>query len=179
MKTKKIVITGGPGTGKSSIIRNLESQGHECLHEISRQVTLEAQKQGIDQLFLDKPLLFSEKLLQGRIVQHKEADMLPASTVFLDRGIPDVIAYMEYFRTSYPEEFINACHHHLYDQVFILPPWPEIYISDNERYESFNESRRISTYLLKTYESYGYKPIEVPKAPIKERTAFILENIGD
>ncbi|HSP12302.1 MAG TPA: ATP-binding protein [Salegentibacter sp.] len=179
MKTKKIVITGGPGTGKSSIIRNLEAQGHECLHEISRQVTLEAQKQGIDQLFLDKPLLFSEKLLQGRIVQHKEADMLPATTVFLDRGIPDVLAYMEYFRTSYPEEFVNACNNHIYDKIFILPPWPEIYMSDNERYESFNESRRISGYLLETYQSYGYEPIEVPKAPVKERTAFILNNIGD
>ena len=47
MKKQKIVITGGPGTGKSSIIRQLEKHGHECLHEISRQVTLEAQKQGI------------------------------------------------------------------------------------------------------------------------------------
>ncbi len=27
---KKIVITGGPGTGKSSIINYLEAQGHYC-----------------------------------------------------------------------------------------------------------------------------------------------------
>ncbi|MGY5849529.1 AAA family ATPase [Salegentibacter sp. F14] len=179
MKTKKIVITGGPGTGKSSIIRTLEAKGHECLHEISRQVTLEAQKQGIDQLFLDKPLLFSEKLLAGRIVQHKEADMLPASTVFIDRGIPDVLAYMEYFNTAYTPEFIEACNNHIYDKIFILPPWPEIYVSDNERYESFNESRRISRYLLQTYKSLGYTPIEVPKAPVIERMEFILKSIDD
>ncbi|MDR9456150.1 MAG: ATP-binding protein [Salegentibacter sp.] len=179
MKTKKIVITGGPGTGKSSIIRMLEAQGHECLHEISRQVTLEAQKQGIDQLFLDKPLLFSEKLLEGRIVQHKEADMLPATTVFIDRGIPDVLAYMEYFKTSYSSEFIEACKNHLYDKIFILPPWPEIYVSDNERYESFNESRRISSYLVETYKNYGYTPIEVPKVPVRERSEFILKTIDE
>lgn len=179
MKTKKIVITGGPGTGKSSIIRRLEANGHECLHEISRQVTLEAQKQGISQLFLEKPVLFSEKLLEGRIIQHKEADMLPSNTVFIDRGIPDVLAYMDFFKTTYPEHFIEACEKHVYDHIFILPPWQEIYVSDNERYESFNESRKISLYLEKSYKQFGYKPIEVPKIPIPERIDFILGKLDE
>lgn len=177
MKTKKIVITGGPGTGKSSIIHKLEANGHECLHEISRQVTLEAQKQGISQLFLEQPVLFSEKLLEGRIVQHKEADILPAETVFIDRGIPDVLAYMDFFNTEYTDEFRNACHLHKYDQIFILPPWKEIYTSDNERYESFSESERISKFLFNTYKEFGYHPIEVPKTSIIERTEFILNNL--
>ena len=73
MKAQKIVITGGPGTGKSSIIFELEKRGYTCLHEISRQVTLEAQKEGIDQLFLEQPLLFSKKLLEGRDAQFIEA----------------------------------------------------------------------------------------------------------
>ncbi|MGB1308804.1 MAG: AAA family ATPase, partial [Oceanihabitans sp.] len=30
MKTKKIVITGGPGTGKSSIINELIKRGYGC-----------------------------------------------------------------------------------------------------------------------------------------------------
>lgn len=177
MKKRKIVITGGPGTGKSSIIRRLEAQGHECLHEISRQVTLEAQKQGISQLFLEQPLLFSEKLLEGRIVQHKEADMLPASTIFIDRGLPDVLAYMDYFKTSYPPRFQEACKNHSYDKVFLLPPWEEIYISDNERYESFRESLRISRFLKQAYKTFGYDPIEVPKEPIEHRTDFILSHL--
>ncbi|WP_037314126.1 AAA family ATPase [Salegentibacter sp. Hel_I_6] len=177
MKKQKIVITGGPGTGKSSIIRQLEKNGHECLHEISRQVTLEAQKQGIDQLFLEKPLLFSEKLLEGRKVQHREADMISASTIFIDRGIPDVLAYMDYFNTEYSTYFTDACNEYSYDKVFFLPPWEEIYQSDNERYESFNEARLISKHLFETYKSYGYTPIEVPKTTISERTNFILDQI--
>lgn len=173
------MITGGPGTGKSSIIRKLEGGGHECLHEISRQVTLEAQKQGISQLFLEKPVLFSEKLLEGRIIQHKEADMLPSTTVFIDRGIPDVLAYMNFFNTTYPEHFVEACEKHVYDHIFILPPWKEIYISDNERYESFNESRKISLYLEKIYKQFGYNPIEVPKIPIPDRIDFILSKLDE
>lgn len=177
MKAKKIVITGGPGTGKSSIIHDLESRGEKCLHEVSRQVTLEAQKEGIDQLFLVKPLLFSEKLLEGRLRQFMEAEKMESDHIFIDRGLPDVTAYMDYFKTDYPEMFDNTCNDHLYEQVFILPPWKEIYRSDNERYENYQEAEKISEYLYKTYERYGYKPVEVPKLSVEERTDFILNNI--
>ena len=177
MKNRKIVITGGPGTGKSSIIHKLEERGEKCLHEISRQVTLEAQKQGIDQLFLEQPLLFSEKLLEGRLNQFIEATEYESDHIFIDRGLPDVVAYMDYFDTQYPELFDSTCETNRYDQIFILPPWKEIYKSDNERYESYEEALKISSYLYSTYKRYGYEPIEVPKLSVEERTNFILNKI--
>ena len=73
LKKELIVITGGPGTGKTTIIDALIEQGYACFPEISRQITLEAKKQGIEQLFLEKPLLFSELLLEGRKKQHLQA----------------------------------------------------------------------------------------------------------
>ena len=177
MKNRKIVITGGPGTGKSSIINRLEEKGEKCLHEISRQVTLEAQKEGIDQLFLEQPLLFSEKLLEGRLNQYLEAKEYKSDHIFIDRGLPDVVAYMDYFDTNYPEIFNKTCQNNRYDLIFILPPWKEIYISDNERYESYEEALKISSYLYSTYRRYGYDPIEVPKLSVEERTSFILDKI--
>nr|WP_089660782.1 ATP-binding protein [Christiangramia echinicola] len=172
-----MVITGGPGTGKSSIINRLEEKGEKCLHEISRQVTLEAKKQGIDQLFLEQPLLFSEKLLEGRLDQYLEAMEFNSDHIFLDRGLPDVVAYMDYFDTKYPEIFNKICQNNRYDLIFILPPWKEIYTSDNERYESYEEALKISSYLYSTYKRYGYNPIEVPKLSVEERTSFILDKI--
>lgn len=178
MKKKKIVITGGPGTGKSSVIHQLEAMGHKCLHEISREVIREAQLNGIEQLFLEDPLLFSRKLLEGRINQFQEAEKDPSELVFIDRGIPDVAAYMDYLSTEYPEEFVKPCQKHKYDKIFILPPWRAIYKSDNERYETFDQASKISKYLIKTYERYGYEPILVPEAGIEERANFILSNLG-
>lgn len=177
MKTRRIVITGGPGTGKSSIIHKLEEKGELCFHEVSREVILEAKKEGIDQLFLEKPLLFSQKLLEGRLDQFLEAKNINSAHVFLDRGLPDVLAYMDYFNTDYPDLFHTTCKNYQYDKIFILPPWQEIYTSDNERYESFEEALKISSYLYSTYEKYGYEPIEVPKLAINERTEFILNKI--
>jgi predicted ATPase len=177
VQNKRIVITGGPGTGKSSVIRNLESQGLHCLHEVSREITLEAQRQGIEQLFLEEPLLFSEKLLEARVRQHQIVTELPSEKVFLDRGIPDVIAYMEYFGTNYPSKFHEACEQYSYDHIFLLPPWEDIYETDNERYESFEQAITIHEYLKKAYITYGYRPIEVPKATIENRSDFILSNL--
>lgn len=178
MKTRKIVITGGPGTGKTSVISSLEEKGHRCLHEVSREIILEAQKEGIEQLFLTEPLLFSEKLLQGRIKQHEEAQKIDTDLVFLDRGVPDVVAYMNYFGNDYPPIFEEACTNYKYEQVFILPPWKEIYISDNERYETYEQAVLIHRHLIETYHRAGYTPVEVPKSGVKERTSFIIDRLS-
>ncbi len=174
---KRIVITGGPGTGKSSIIKKLEREGYDCLHEVSREITAAAQRDGISQLFLAQPLLFSKKLLEARIDQFHEASEIKSKMVFIDRGIPDVVAYMDYFGTGYPSEFKEACFEYKYHHVFLLPPWKEIYQTDNERYESFEQAVDIYEHLKLSYLAVGYKTIEVPRESITQRCEFILNNI--
>ncbi|MBW2962796.1 AAA family ATPase [Mesonia aestuariivivens] len=172
----KIVILGGPGTGKSSVITELKNRGYPCFDEVSREIIQKAQKEGIDQLFLTEPLLFSEKLLEGRINQFKQAQKIEKA-VFIDRGIPDVTAYMDFKKEKYPLKFSKANIDYTYDQAFLLPVWPEIYKSDTERYENLEEAFLIEKELIKTYKNLGYHLIEVPKTNVKERTNFILENL--
>ncbi|MFA5556700.1 MAG: ATP-binding protein [Flavobacteriaceae bacterium] len=176
MQQKEIVLLiGGPGTGKSTLVNILSKRGYVCYPEISRQVILEAQRQGIDQLFLEQPLLFSQKLLEGRINQYKSALNENENIVFIDRGIPDVLAYMHYIGdTDYPDNFDTACKEHKYTKLFILPIWDEIYSSDNERYENLEQAKQIQEYLIKTYEDLGYHLIEVPKDTPEKRADFIL-----
>lgn len=178
MNKQLIVFIGGPGTGKTTLIEELLAQGYCCYPEISRQVTLEARKQGIEQLFLEKPLLFSELLLEGRVNQYKSALQEPQDWVFIDRGIPDVLAYMHYIGDSYPTHFDAACKAHTYTKIFILPPWEEIYKSDEARYENFEQATLIHQHLVETYQNYGYNLIEVPKTPLPERIAFILQTLS-
>jgi len=177
MNTKLVLIIGGPGSGKTTIINELIAKGYTCYPEISREVTKKAQEKGIDQLFLTDPLLFSQLLLEGRINQHKNAVEEDAPVVFIDRGIPDVLAYMHYKGDSYPESFDMACKNHLYHQIFLLPPWENIYISDEQRYESFEQANLIHRYLVDTYKGYGYDLIEVPRETIAKRVEFILDRI--
>jgi predicted ATPase len=174
---KKIVITGGPGTGKTTVIEELTKRNFECMHEISREVTLNNRKYGTEQLFLTKPLLFSELLLEGRVNQYIEAEKRNCKLVFFDRGIPDVHAYMNYISIDYPNTYVVKSKMYRYNYIFLMPPWQEIYISDNERYENFEQALAIHNHLERTYKELGYTIIEVPTGTIENRTDFILSCI--
>ena len=173
----KIVITGGPGTGKSTVIEALMKRNFTCMPEVSRQVTLNAREKGIEQLFLTKPLLFSELLLEGRINQYIEAEAKNADLVFFDRGIPDVHAYMNYISIDYPNSYVLKSNLYRYEHIFLMPPWEEIYISDNERYENFEQALAIHNHLERTYKALNYKITEVPTGTVEERTDFILSHL--
>ncbi len=175
--TKRIVLAGGPSTGKTTLLNHLLSKGYACEEEISRQVILEAQAQGIEQLFLTDPLLFSQKLLEGRFQQYKNAIAGVSDLLFYDRGMPDVTAYMDYIGAWYPHNFAKTIYNNRYDLVFLLPPWKEIHVTDNERYETYEIGTIIYEYLKKGYKQFGYKTIEVPHGTVEKRIEFILECI--
>ncbi len=174
----KIVLTGGPGTGKTTKLKQLDSLGHVCQHEISRQIILEGQKNGIEQLFLEDPLAFSQALFKGRKAQFLEVKAAMNNPVFFDRGLPDVVAYMDYLNQQSPEKFLKDLATHRYDHVFILPPWQAIHVQDNERYESFEQGQKIHHFIVNRYENLGYRPIEVPVGTVDERTEFILNHLN-
>lgn len=175
---QKIVLIGGPGTGKTTVINALKEKGFFCFDEISRAVTLKAQQQGIEQLFLTEPLLFSELLLKGREEQFIEATESKEDIVFFDRGIPDIYAYLNYFKTAYPSIFIDKSKQYKYDKIFHFSPWEEIHITDNERYENFEETLAIDTFIKKSYTDLGYKITNVPFGSLDERTNFIINSLA-
>ncbi len=175
LNTKTIVITGGPGSGKTSIINELTKRGFTCFEEISRQIILEAREKGIEQLFLTDPIQFSELLLEGRVMQHSDALESDNEFVFLDRGIPDIPAYMDFKGDTYPDFFTEACKDHKYDSIFILAPWQEIFTTDSERYENFDQALEIHEKLLDTYTESGYDLRDVPFGSIEARADYIID----
>ncbi|MEI6866455.1 ATP-binding protein [Flavicella sp.] len=171
---EKIIITGGPSTGKSSLINNLKNKGFRCMDEISRAVILEARKKGIEHLFISSPILFSEILLEKRIEQFKLAEKEIQGPVFFDRGIIDIIAYLNFSKTKHSIDFNSLLKNIRYNQVFICPPWEIIHKTDNERYESFEDAKKTHNQLLESYRKEGYSVIEIPAGTIDERTEFII-----
>lgn len=178
MSKKIILLIGGPSSGKTTLINHLEKEGHICYPEISREIIIQAREEGAEFLFLENPMLFSERLLAGRIKQYENA-ILESNSVFIDRGIPDVVAYMDFIGDTYPEEFIEACLKYKYDKIFLLPPWEEIYTTDDTRYESYEEATKIHNSLVNTYKKYGYDLHEVPKTTVENRYQFILDQLKD
>lgn len=163
----------------------LESLGFYCFHEVVRAMTLKAKKEGGSEKiasnplnFVDDPAKFNQTLIEYRLSHFKQSNNLKEQFVFYDRGIPDVLAYMDFFKQEYSAtNYTQICKEHVYNKVFLLPPWKEIYTTDNERFESFEEALEIYHHLKNTYTTLGYTCIEVPIGTINNRVNFILENI--
>jgi predicted ATPase len=171
---KRILLIGSPGSGKTSTLSDLKKRGHTCFQEISREIIKEAQKNGIQQLFLTNPEEFNNKILEGRINQFKASEKTATDYVFIDRGLPDIIAYNKYLNVKSSPEVIQACNEFIYDYVFLFPAWEKIFKNDNERYESFEQALIIEEKLKETYNNYGYDIYEIPFGEIYERTNYIL-----
>ncbi len=81
---------------------------------------------------------------------------------------------MNYFGNDYPPVFNRVCREYVYEQVFILPPWKQIYTDDSERYETYEQAVEIHDALARSYTEHGYEPVEVPQGTVAQRTSFIL-----
>ena len=172
---KRIVISGAPGTGKTSIITKLSESGYKCHKEVSREIIAnQLQINGSITPWQDL-FKFSEIVIKERLKQYKLATN---KIEFYDRGIIDSFAYLLKNNIRLEEEWITIAIKHQYNKkVFITPPWEGIYHTDNERKEDFISATKIHSYLLEAYESFNYKPIIVPKTTIQGRINFILNEI--
>lgn len=173
---KAYIITGAPGTGKSTIIDALRQTGHVCFDEIARKIIAQELKQGTNRLPWIDIRSFSELVLEEMLTQ--KPDVLNEPLSFLDRGIPDIVGYFNYTKITPAPHYFEALKDYPYqNKVFFTPLWEEIYVTDSERLETTDEAKKISEALFNTYTSLGFNVVEIPKASIKERLKFILENI--
>lgn len=117
---------------------------------------------------------FAKLALQKMIEDYEKA--VPTDTTFFDRGILDIVAYLKVSGLPINSNYEFALKKYIYySSVFIAPPWKEIYVNDEERWQTFEESVALHDELVKTYQESGYQVIPLPLATVPERVEFILE----
>jgi len=168
---KKYVITGGPCSGKTTMIYAISSRGFNILQESSRKVM---KKYGIhpNNDFAN----FQKIVMKEQIEIEKSLRKCNFNEVFLDRSIIDSYTYSKFGGLKYPEEIQNIIRNTDYDKIFFLEMLEE-YRRDRERWETKEIARHIGNELYKTYIDFGYEPISVPPLPFEDRVDFILNRI--
>lgn len=171
------ILSGGPGSGKTSLINALAKQGIPCMPEAGRAIIQDQIAIGGSALPWGDKTAFAELMLCWEMRSYREAQQFQGPVLF-DRGIPDVMGYLLLSQLPVPAHIEKAAHlfkyHH---RVFIAPPWPEIYTTDEERKQS--EAEAIATYnvLVNVYSKLGYHISLLPLTTVDERAQFVLKNI--
>lgn len=173
------VVTGGPGSGKTTLIDALEQAGHARTIEAGRGVIQHQAAIDGPALPWRDPRAFAALMLCWEMRSYDIARR-EAGPVFFDRGVPDVIGYLELLGLPVPSHVEKAARAFRYNRrVFIAPPWPDIFRQDNERRQSLDEARRTHDSMVRTYTRLGYELTEIPRLPIAERVRFVTEAIGE
>ena len=68
--------------------------------------------------------------------------------------------------------------HRYHRQVFLAPPWSEIYPLDTERRHGFDAAVAEYRRLLDVYPSLGYEVTILPKIGVAERAEFVLDGLA-
>ena len=169
----KYVLTGGPCTGKTTLLNFFGQQGYQTVSESATIIMQQEREKGNVRPW-DDLIYFQTLLLNKQIEMESKLQIWPQA--FADRGTLDGLAYCKLFNTHPPAELIKRASENRYAGVFMLDFLP-FYTLEGVRFESARSAYKIQNLLKQTYQEFGYQIIEVPVFEIGIRAEFILNKI--
>jgi predicted ATPase len=172
------VLTGGPGSGKTTLIDALKKRGYATTDEAGRGVIREEVENGGDAVpWIDRER-FAERMFEWELRSYRDAERQDGP-VFFDRGLPDTIGYLKLEGLDVPAWMEEETWRLRYNaRVFIAPPWKEIYGMDEERRQNWDVAVRTHNIMAETYAELGYELVELPRASVTQRAEFAIARIS-
>lgn len=172
-----IVVTGGPGSGKSSLIDAMAQRGFRTMPEAGRAIIRDQIRIGGKALPWADRELFAELMLGWELRSYHEA-LASDALVLMDRGIPDVVGYLTLCGLTVPAHFEAAATTHPYNKrVFLAPYWDAIFMQDAERKQDRQEAEATAKVMAETYSRLGYQIVELPLVGIEQRADFVIDSL--
>lgn len=174
--TNWYVITGGPSSGKTTTVDLLRDRGYITTLERARHFldTQRLKGRTVEEVRSNQ-LEFQRSVLEMQIQQEQE--IAPQVQVFLDRAIPDALAYYRYLHLPIDERLVQALNKVYYRKIFIMDPLP--LKNDYARIEDAEGQRKIHELITEVYESLPFPVVHVPALSPEERVDFILKHLED
>jgi predicted ATPase len=172
---RRVVLAGGPGTGKTSVLEIFAARGIHCASDVAREIIRQRLRDGLTPR--PGPVEFARAIFEGDVSNYLAA---PADSLcFFERGVVDSLAMRRQSGDLSDDEQRRVLDRYRYHPlVFVFPPWEQIYRSDSERDQTFAESVRVFEPIRSWYERCEYQVQIVPPASVEERAAFIEDRIN-
>jgi len=173
-QTNWYVITGGPGSGKTTTVNLLRDRGYKTTIEHARHYidTQRITGRTVEEIRKNQ-IEFQTGVLDMQI--EEEASLSPDDMVFLDRALPDTLAYYRFLNLPVDKRLKDALKEVAYKRIFILDFLP--LVNDYARSEDEVAQKKIHSLLIEVYESLPFSVVYVPVLLPEERVDFILKNI--
>ncbi len=168
-----VVLTGGPGVGKTTVLSELAAMGYTTIEDSARSVIAERLARGESR----RPDLaaFAREILRRDIDKYL-GQPRTSQWVFFDRGVIDALGLLHEV-APLPANELQAmlAAYPFHPIVFVFPPWDAIYVNDAERDQSFTDALNVHEKVVQWYRSCGYIVHEVPRLPVRQRTQYVLD----
>ena len=176
----RVIVSGGPGVGKTTLLQALAARGHAIVPESARELIRARKAQG--QSPRPAPAEFARALLQRDLDKLAQTPAASGWT-FFDRSPFEALAMLDEASVPAPAELASpqarlALRQQFHPTVFVLPPWREIYVQDDERDHDFEHCQRVHHALVALYRGLGFVVDTLPCAPVPARVAFVLQALG-
>lgn len=168
-----IILTGAPGAGKTSIIRQLELEGIDVVEEAATDVIALEQALGIEQPWLDHG--FTGRIARLQLLRQGRQ---PASAVrVFDRSPICTLALAEYLGHPVPPLLRKAVENIVaagtYEKRVVLVELLGFITPTAARRISYADSQRFEAFHVAAYERFGFELVRLPPASIDERAAAV------
>jgi predicted ATPase len=172
-----VVISGCSGGGKSALLDALARRGHAVVAEPGRRIVREELDIGGSALPWVDAAAFARRAVDMALADLAAADGA-AGWVFFDRGLIDAETALRH-ATGQLAQGGSAGARRYHRQVFVAPPWPELYRPDAERRHSYDEALAEYERLVAVYPTLGYDVIPLPRTAIEARADFVIATLGN
>ncbi|MDA9276693.1 ATP-binding protein, partial [Flavobacteriaceae bacterium] len=97
---KRIVLAGGPSTGKTSVINALSKGKFLCFQEAAREILTDYKLHGSE--FKTNPIGISNEIFKRRHEDYEKGKDISCkeNLIFYDRGIHEITAYLKSINKS-------------------------------------------------------------------------------
>ena len=170
----RVVISGGPAFGKTSILGELELRGETVIRETAIDYIAIQQSKNIPAPWISKNFQVNINYIQ----QRREESVDPkAKVVFQDRSLIDSIGYCRFRKQGIPAEISEQIENlrvkaRYFPYVFFIKPL-ETHLSKVERFD-LDEAAEIDTALREAYLGLGYQIVDILSGPVEERVNQIF-----
>jgi predicted ATPase len=176
---KRYILTGAPGSGKTSIIRELQNSGYSVVEEAATDVIAIEHARGNPDPWMQHD--FIDKIVRLQKQRQINASTLPYELQCYDRS--PICTYALSLHLGYPpsttllEEIERIQREDVYQrQVFFIENLGFIEATEARKI-GFEESLTFEKIHVEVYTFFGYELIKIPVGPVQERVRSVTEHI--